>query len=153
MFAFSVYPSDLAYYFDEEMLVPIEIRPFGVAVKCRAKKTPEDVIPSVYLKNAAIVDGQKLRIFCEVYGSFCFCGLKISNVDLEDQSMERYLLSGTLPAFACNDTSEGKRVFSFDIDIPDGENTIVVTPAVYGKNTVCGEADAYYFSDGKLIDY
>ena len=153
MFAFSVYPKDHAYYFADGELVSAKIEPFGVAVKCRARKNEEKVYPAVALTEAVVTDENKLRVFCASSGNYCFCGLKISVIDLESQAVESYQISSALPPFEDKPTLDSLRNFFFDIEIPRGEFTIIVTPAVCGRRETRGESLAYYFSNGELVEY
>lgn len=153
MFAFSVYPADPACYFKDNALVPVETKPFGVAVKCWASKPEEKKAPLVILSEVFVTDGEKLRLVCEYSGNFCFCGLKISVVGLETQEIEQYRMSGALPAVDDKTDAKEKRSFFFDVEIPEGDFVIIATPAVYGRNITQGEPLAYYFSAGRLVEY
>ncbi len=156
MFAFSVYPASDAYFWENGRLLALELEPFGVAVKCKAVKN--DLHPSLKPTDAVAVEnistnGGFFRVFCASVGNFCFCGLNISVVDLEDQSVERYHITRALPPFEDKVKPNRPRYSSFDIEIPEGKAVIIITPAVYDRGETRGENRAYYFSGGKLIEY
>jgi hypothetical protein len=154
MFAFSVYPIDDAYFFDGKELAPIEVAPFGVAVKCKAEKN-DSVLPSVELTEALVTETNALRLSCVSRGfDLSFCGLSVSVVDLDGQVIVRYYLTKALFPFSNETTADGSRDFCFELDIPTGNASVIVTPLVYDRcGERLGESKVYYFSDAELIEY